>query len=694
MKFSHYKVVGLSIFTIIALQIQVEANEVEIKKDNSNTLDSVMIYGEQEKISSATKLDMTIFETPQAVSVVSDVQIDDYNLKDTSSILEQVSGVRVEKTETDRTYYNARGFDIVNFQYDGIGVPTSGTFHGIEDSSAYEQVEVIKGATSIISSLSNPSATVNFVRKKPTDETKAYISTSYGSWKQKRVEGDISGTIIDNKLKGRLVLAKQKGDSYLDRYSSDITSFYGVLTSDLTDTTRVTFGHSINENDNKGISSGAIPLFYSDGSKTDYDVSTNTAPDWAKKELTLSKTFLELEQDIAKNWLAKMSYSHNRLETDWDWFYLAGNPNKGTDTGLFSLASRYEEEKKVDVVDIFTSGYFKAWGQEHKLVFGVNYADIDTTAKSIYPSTGGTYFPIGGDWMKGNTSKPAFTNHDSATSSTDTNEKQTAYYISSRLNLLDNLSILLGARAIDIKQDGISYGASQEVDENEVASYLGLAYEVIRGTMLFTSYSEVFNSQTYVNESLSPLGPVEGKSFEAGIKQELNDGNAILSLSYFKSEQENLGEYVTQHATGLNIYKGISVESDGFELELAGEVYEGLNLSMGYTYVDIKDEDGNKARRYIPKREFKLSSAYQLTSAPLRVGASLRWQSEIYSGDNEAQDSYALVNTFAQYKPTKDLSVNLNINNITDEKYKLTAQWGQSNYGAPRNATISLKYTF
>ncbi|NVJ54548.1 MAG: TonB-dependent siderophore receptor [Campylobacteraceae bacterium] len=694
MKIKSNRFIKLSIFTALIIQTQVLANENEAKKNNLNTLDSVMIYGEKEETTSATKLDMTIFETPQAVSVVSDVQIDDYNLTDTATALEQVAGVRVERTETDRTYYNARGFNIVNFQYDGVGVPSSGTFHGIEDMSAYEQVEVVKGATSIISSLSNPSATVNFVRKKPTDETKAYISTSYGSWNQKRVEGDISGTIIDDKLKGRIVVAKQKGDSYLDRYSSDVTSFYGVLTSDLSDTTRVTFGHSINDNDNRGISSGALPLFYSDGSKTKYDVSTNTAPDWARKELTLSKTFLELEQDITKNWSAKAIYSHNELETDWDWFYLDGNPNKGTNTGLSSLASRYEEEKKVDVIDIFASGYFEAWGKEHKVVFGVNHADIDTTAKSIYPSTGGTYLPIGGNWMSGNTSKPAFYKHDPETSSTDTNEKQTAYYISSRLNILDNLSILLGARAIDIRQDGVSYEASQEVDENEVASYIGAAYEVIPGTMLFSSYSEVFNSQSYVNDSLSPLGAVEGKSFEAGIKQELNDGNAILSLSYFKSEQENLGEYVSQHATGLNIYKGISVESDGFELELAGEVSEGLNLSMGYTYVNIKDEDGNKARRYIPKKEFKLSSAYQLSSAPLRVGASLRWQSEVYSEDKEAQDSYALINTFARYKAAKNLSINLNINNITDEEYKLTAQWGQSNYGAPRNATISLKYTF
>jgi len=686
------KVIGLSLATILALQVGVFAQSEDIK--NTSDLSPVFIYGEKEQVSSATKLDMTIIETPQSVSVVSSVQIEDYNLKDASEILNQVPGVRVEKTETDRTYYNARGFDIVNFQYDGVGIPVSGTFHGIEDMSAYDQVEITKGATSITSSLSNPSATVNFVRKRPTEETQGYIEASYGNWNQKRIEGDISGAIIEDKLKGRVVIAKETADSYLDRYSSDVTSFYGVLTGELSDSTRITIGHSINDNKNKGISSGALPLFYSDGSKTDYDVSTNTAPDWAQKNLNLSKTFLEFEQNINENWLAKAIYSHNKTDLDWDWFYLYGTPNKDDNTGLSSLASRYEEEKTADIIDIFASGYFEAWGQEHKLVIGANHADIDTTAKSIYPATGGTYFPIGGDWMEGNTPKPEFNNYNSSTSSTDTNEKQTAYYISSRFNILDNLAILLGTRIIDIQQKGISYGSSQKVDENEIASYLGLTYEVVPGTMLYSSYSEVFNSQPYVNEGLSPLGAVEGKSFEAGIKKELNNRNAVMTLSYFKSEQENLGEYVMQHSTGLNIYKGISVESDGFEIELSGELYDGLNVSMGYTYLNIVDENGDDARRYIPKKEFKISSAYQTPVTPLKIGASLRWQSEVYSGDSESQESYTLIDTFANYKVTESVNINLNINNITDEKYKQTAQWGQSNYGSPRNYTASLKYSF
>ncbi|MCO1334688.1 hypothetical protein MO867_10085 [Microbulbifer sp. OS29] len=75
--------------------------------------------------------------------------------------------VEAENVETDRTYYTARGFDIVNFQYDGIGVPFSSDLsQGHQDTAIFEQVEVVKGAAALTTGLANPSATVNFIRKR------------------------------------------------------------------------------------------------------------------------------------------------------------------------------------------------------------------------------------------------------------------------------------------------------------------------------------------------------------------------------------------------------------------------------------------------------------------------------------------------------------------------------------------------
>ncbi|MDF3013215.1 MAG: hypothetical protein K0Q78_1419, partial [Cellvibrio sp.] len=199
-------------------------------------IETVYIYGEADTTKTATKLNLTVLETPQMVSVISRDQIDDFSLREINSLLAYVPGVTVEQVETGRTYYTARGFDIVNFQSDGMGVPFSyGLTNGHDDTAIYEQVEVVKGATGLITGLANPSATINYLRKRPTEEAQASVVGSAGSWDQYRLDGDISGPIIADKLNGRLVVARQDGDSYLDRYGKELTVFYGIVSGAITD---------------------------------------------------------------------------------------------------------------------------------------------------------------------------------------------------------------------------------------------------------------------------------------------------------------------------------------------------------------------------------------------------------------------------------------------------------------------------
>jgi outer membrane receptor for ferric coprogen and ferric-rhodotorulic acid len=76
--------------------------------------------------SSTTRLNLTNQETPQAVSEVKREQIDDFKLNSVRDVMTSTPGVNVQKVETDRTYFTARGFDITNFQYDGTGMPLTG----------------------------------------------------------------------------------------------------------------------------------------------------------------------------------------------------------------------------------------------------------------------------------------------------------------------------------------------------------------------------------------------------------------------------------------------------------------------------------------------------------------------------------------------------------------------------------------
>jgi outer-membrane receptor for ferric coprogen and ferric-rhodotorulic acid len=691
-------ILALSVASVISGNAYAQTNQTgKSNKDSSKSeVETLYIYGEADKTKTATKLNLTLLETPQVVSVISRDQIEDFSLREVNSLLTYVPGVTVEQVETGRTYYTARGFDIVNFQTDGMGVPFSyGLTQGHEDTAIYEQVEVVKGATGLITGLANPSATINYLRKRPTENFQASLAGSAGSWNQYRVDGDISGPIVADKIKGRLVIANQDGDSYLDRYGKELTVFYGIATAHISDSTRLTLGHSNNDSHSDGNSSGALPLFYDDGSVTDYDVSTNTAPDWAYQDVEQNRSFVELEQDLNENWMAKAVYTQNKLDSEWTSLYLSGAPDSVTETGLLAHASLYQAADKEEIVDLFVNGSFALWGQQHELVAGINFADIHLTGRSIYTDEW-NYDPIGADWADGKTPLPEFDVYDAASQSTDINQDQKSWYLSTRLHLNDQLSLLLGARTVDIDQDGISYGAPQTTADDETVPYAGVTYEVLAGTMLYASYSEVFNPQAFVDAGLQPLGAVRGESREFGIKQEIVDGKAILTLARFESAQENFGEWIGRDTTsGLNLYRGVGFESEGYELELAGEIFTGLNISSGYTRVKVEDDNNQTTRRFIPKNQFKIATAYQLPMlTQLRLGAALNWQSDIYYGNTKVQGDYALLDLFARYSLTQNLTLSLNLNNITDEKYLLSPQWGQANYGAPRSVMGAISWRY
>ncbi|MCU4675912.1 TonB-dependent siderophore receptor [Catenovulum sp. 2E275] len=683
--------------TLLALSILTAFNTTaQTVDDEADNIERIAVYGQKQKTKAATKLNLSALETPQVVSVLSRDQINDFSLRETNSLLAYAPGVTVEQVETGRTYYTARGFDIVNFQYDGMGVPFSyGLTQGHDDSALYEQIEVVKGATGLTTGLANPSATINFVRKRPTKDLNAKLSASAGSWNLFRLDGDVSGELVEDQLQGRLVIAKQEGDSYLDRYSKELNLFYGILSGYLTDSTKLSVGHTINDNQNQGNSSGAVPLFYSDGSLTNYDVYTNTAPKWAYQDVKQTRTFIELEQEIGYNWLLKAIYTHNKQDKAWESFYLAGAPDPQTNEGMLAHASFYEAKDEEGIVDLYLSGTFSLWGLEHDLVAGMNLADIKLTGRSVYSSEW-NYNPVDADWAKGTTTRPAFDVYDPATQSTSINQEQNSFYISSRIRATEDLSFLLGARTVDIEQDGISYGAPQDASDNETVPYLGVTYQVLDGTVLYASTSEVFKAQTWVDADLSPLGSVRGESAEIGVKQELFSNNAVLTVALFESTQENFGEWIGRDETsGLNMYQGVEFESSGFEIELAGEVAQGLNVSAGFTKLSVEDENGNDTRRFIPTQQFKLAVAYELPMVSgLRVGSGINWQNEIYYANTQVQDSYALVDAFVQYKLNSQITLGLNINNLTDEKYRLSPQWGQANYGAPRNMMASISWQY
>lgn len=142
----------------------------------------------------ATRLNTSLRETPQSISVITRSQIDDFRLNSVNEVLRYATGVKVEQVEPDRSYYTARGSDITNFQIDGIGTPFAmGLVFGDLDTAIYDRVEVLRGANGLLTGTGNPSATINFIRKRPTADFQLEVDASAGSWDYRRADIDVSG---------------------------------------------------------------------------------------------------------------------------------------------------------------------------------------------------------------------------------------------------------------------------------------------------------------------------------------------------------------------------------------------------------------------------------------------------------------------------------------------------------------------
>lgn len=681
------------VFAISCLSSQIWAQNDQKKPEE------LVTYGEQGKTNTATKLDLTLFETPQTVTAISRTQLDDFALTTINDVLNYAPGITVEEVETDRNYYTARGIDIVNFQYDGVGIPfISGLSFGQQDTALYEKIEIVKGAAGLITGLANPSATINYIRKRPTKELQASVALSLDEWSGRRLDGDVSGSINSN-IRGRAVLAYDKGESYLDRHEDETKLAYGIVEFDLSDATLLTLGHSFDNSHSTGVLWGALPLKYSDGTPTNYDVSTSNAPDWTFADSKQSQTFAELTQEIGNNWALNLILTQNKTRYEAEWLYVYGTPDADTELGLTGQGSAYDREENQDNVDAYISGTFSFGGRQHDLVFG--YSNSDTEIKDASRSDPAGNPILSGDWAQGNTPAMSFTSFNPDTSTSNIDLTQRAFYVASRLNILDNLSVLLGARNTKLEQSGISFGGDVQADADETVPYYGITYEIVNDLMLYGSYTEVFKQQTWVNVALQPLGPTMGKSQEAGLKKSFNDERSVLTLAVFSSTQNNYGSFTERNSDGVAIYEGVTLDSKGYEIEFSGELFEGLNIGAGYTNVDLENEKGNDIRQFIPSKILKLSSTYSIPQIDgLKIGGVIKWQDDITTETqpnqtpHATQSAYTLVDLALHYQLQKNLGVSLNIENITDQKYLNSLYWDQAFYGAPRNVSASVRWTY
>lgn len=719
---SHLSPLSIGALTLTASLNAVAQSGADIDVAEPLTLPEMAVVAQRDsRVSSgATNLDIDIKDTPQSISVVTSEEMRDFSADDINDALRLVTGINVDEWETNRTTYTARGFDIANTQIDGIGMPNGwGIVTGAVDTFGYEKIEVIRGANGLLTGVGNAAGTINFVRKRPTNEKQGLVGISYGSWGTARIEADYSTPLTEDHLwAARVVAAREEGGSYLRSFDSERTFLYGVVDGQVGENGMLTIGYSNQQDDSTGVMWGALSFGNSDGTQAQWSRDASTTQDWTKWDTATQDTFIEYTHWLADDWQFKVSYDYRQIATDTKLFYaylsgLTVGLDPVTGEGLAGYAGRGEDERNEHLGEISVDGHFSAFGRQHEALLGAGLAKAhyvydgytsDCSASAAYDpfSFGCTYlimpsFPYAGNLI----AEPVWgALSNSEVDNADYTERRNRVFGATRLTLTDSLKAILGFNYAEYKRDGNSFGTPLSQADNKASPYAGLTYDITRQILAYVSYSDLYLPQSQVDADNNYLEPSKGSNIDGGLKVDWLDQRLLTTLAVFQAKQTGIAAPTGDtNEFGTAIYAAEDfVRSKGIEFEADGKLTGNTDLTFGYTTLKLTDRNGSDIFPWVPRHTANLALRARVPSyTALSFGASGRWQSKISnvesSGITVNQDAYTVLNAFAAWQFLPDATLRFNVNNLTDEKYINTLRYA-GYYGAPRNYQATLDYKF
>ena len=664
----------------------------------------------------ATKLNLSLRETPQTVKVYTREYLDDRNIESFQDLLNNITGVSTTRTDERQSAF-ARGFQIDYYLVDGM--PSNLTLGaGDPDLSIYDRVEVVKGANGLMTGAGNPAMALNLIRKRANaKEFTGKVEASVGSWDSYSSSADLSAPLnSDGSLRGRVFVKHSDEKSFMDFYEKERNVAYGAIDYDISDKTSLSLAASYQELNRDGVRWGGLPAFYTDGTKTNFDRSSIVSSDWTFWDVKSASLFANLKQNLFNNVDLNVAYSYRRDDTDSFIFYTAGKVTKATNTIPIENASVYRDQKRNDEnnVDVYITAPFTLAGRNQEIVLGGSWNKAQLK-KNTY---GQTFVPnnpaltkqnlidlLGQDVIDFNHMNTRLTGSLEMDKTNPLNETtQTAGYIAGKFHILDPLKAVAGLRVSNWEYKSETRTTDRKF-ENQLTPYAGLIFDFAPNYSWYSSYTSIFKPQTNRDQSGDYLDPVEGKTYETGVKGEFLDKRLNAGLSVFRIEQSNAAQALLKAdgtnvkvdgTTNENAYYGTDgVVSKGVELNIDGEINDNWGLSFGVANFDAKDAKGDD---YNPTNSRTTADVFvKYKNDSWYAGAGLNYYSKIYIGTGAARidrgDLY-LANAMLGYKFDENMSMQANVNNIFDKKYYEGIGPNAMAWGDPLNATLSFNYKF
>ncbi|CDG84057.1 tonB-dependent siderophore receptor family protein [Janthinobacterium agaricidamnosum NBRC 102515 = DSM 9628] len=660
----------------------------------------------------ATGLNLSLRDTPQSVSLITRERLDDQALRSVFEVVNSAPGISAKELDSVRGSFSSRGFNIDKLQIDGVPMPGNDAGEAKADTAIYDRVEIVRGATGLMNGTGSPSASINLIRKHADSKTfTGSASLGAGSWGRRDGVLDLSSPLNhDASVRGRVVVSAEEHDSFIRLERGGKALFYAVLDADVDAATHVSVGASEQRDRHRGNQWSGLPLFYADGGLTNWDRSATTAADWNRWDTQQRSVFATLEHRLSNGWKWQASATRRSNTGDQYLNWISGSPDRNTGLGLNSFLIGYGVDEHQTDVGLTAVGPFTLLGRQHELAMGLLHGEYTMRwlprAASVTP-------PIGDfrAWT-GGYPEPAWGPQQVGSS---THTTQTSAYGVTRLQLTQMLKLIAGARVSNWRRDGdqalwtdVAY---TQRHQGVVTPYAGLIWDLGPQTSLYASYTDIFDPQDYRDRRGVYVDPLKGKSAEAGLKGELLDGKVNAAVAVFHVKQDNFAiADGTTFVPNTREQAYITIDgatTKGYETEVSGDLAPGWNASISWTQFTTRDASGKDINTVHPHKLLKLYTKYRLpgTWQKLAIGGGLNWEGRSYtsvinpaSGNpvDVGQDAYAVASLMARYDISRQLSLQVNVNNLFDKRYYANQLdvFNNITFGAPRNVLATLRYTF
>ncbi|USA45696.1 TonB-dependent siderophore receptor [Acinetobacter sp. C26M] len=661
------------------------------------------------KSSTATKTDTLLRDTPQSVSIVTQDQIRDTAAQSIAEATRYVPGLGFQQGEGNRETPVFRGFSTTaDFFVDGV----RDDVQYYRDLYNIDRVEVLKGPNGMIFGRSAVGGLINRVSKVPEWNSSIGGSLTLGTDSNRRATVDINQALNED-IALRLNGLYENSDSYRDGVKIERSGINPTVAFKLSSDTKLTLGYEHFKDDR--IADRGIPSFK--GKPVDTDRSTF----FGNAKLSPTNTELDaLTAVLSHQFSENLKVTNKTRWSDQDKFYQNVFPGAvnaaGTEVSIAAYNNATTRESIFNQTDV--NFKFDTAGIRHTLLAGIEIAKQKTTnfRETGYFGAAATATSVSVPLSNPTTNEIVTFRQAASDADNKSDSKNFGIYLQDQIELNKKLQVIAGVRYDHIKNEFLNKRNSATIDTKDslFSPRIGLIYKPIEPVSLYANYSLAY--QPRAGDQLSSLSvtnkeldPEKFINYELGAKWDIKPDLAATFAAY-RLDRTNVIILDPNDATKTIL--GDGQRSQGIELELNGNITPQWSMKAGYAFTKAEFtadttttlRDGAQVAQ-VPKHTISLWNRYDFTPV-WGAGLGLSYKSKMFAANeliattsapipNVELPGYFRTDAALYYTASKSVQLQLNVENLFDKKYYLSAHSNNNiTPGSPRAFRLGMNFKF